>query len=383
MSKPDGTEILDVAPEDFKGEITPEQQSVLDANAEKPWDGEDKAEEKKKPEEKEETNEDDDSKEEDKSSEDKNKDSSKDKDDDSKDDDSKKDEEESDSKEDDKSKEDESKEDESEEEQLRKIAEDEGITVEEAKEAIAKDKAVVERHGSDPVKIARALRKEQSEYGKLKNENERLVSYKENIENQRKEFNERQFVSHCDDHKDEFVEKYVKYHPEQSELSEDVLFERAKNELRETIKTQATEKEDKLKVSSEDRRRELLDTIPEEFKEVIPEIKAILKEVDNGHVLTKDFDVMHIAHYARGKKYTPEYVKSLIAEASKRAKEEPKIKEKNTIPAGGRGGKKGKVSVLTSEQKDRAHEIYSNEDWDEAKIFSEYEKHHKGKDFFD
>jgi|GEM_PF-6024345 len=371
--KPDGTEILNVAPENFEGEITPEQQSVLDANAKKPWDGEDVVDEKKKPEEKEETDKDEDSKDEDDSSEKKEDDSE----DDSKDDDSKKDEDEDDSKDDD------SKEEESEEEQLRKIAEEDGMTVEEAKEAIAKDKAVVERHGSDPVKIARALRKEQSEYGKLKNENEKLVSYKEGIENQQKAFNESQFVSHCDNNRDEFVEKYTKYHPEQSELSEDVLFERAKNELREVIKTQATEKENKLKVSSESRRQELLDTIPEEFKEVVPEIKAILKEVDNSHVLTKDFDIMHIAHYARGKKYTPEYVKSLIAEASKRAKEEPKIKEKNTIPAGGRGGSKGKVSVLTQDQKDRAHEIYSNEDWDEAKIFSEYEKHHKGKDFND
>jgi len=378
MGKPDGTEILDVAPENFEGEITPEQQSVLDANAEKPWDEPDVVDEKKKPKEVEETDEDDDPGEADPSEEEiaakqkaEEEESSNEPDEELTEEEKQKAEEERIANEG------------SEEEQLRKIAEDEGITVEEAKEAIAKDKALVERHGSDPVKIARALRKEQSEYGKLKNENERLVSYKENTENQRKEFNENQFVSHCEAHRDEFVEKYTQYHPEQSELSEDVLFERAKNELRETIKTQATEKEDKLKVSSEDRRRELLDTIPEEFKEVIPEIKAILKEVDNGHVLTKDFDVMHIAHYARGKKYTPEYVKSLLAEASKIAKEEPKIKEKNTIPAGGRGGKKGKVSTLTSEQKGRAHEIYSNEDWDEAKIFSEYEKHHKGKDFFD
>lgn len=162
-----------------------------------------------------------------------------------------------------------------------------------------------------------------------------------------------------------------------------MLFERAKNELKGVIKQNQEKEEVRVKEASEIRREELLDNLPEEFNEVKVDIKNVLKEVENSHVLTKDFDIMHIAHYARGKKYTPEHIKSLTEAAEKRGREESKIKEKKTVPAGGRGGKKSPATSLSEDDKSRAHDIYANEEWDEAKIFSEFIKNHKGKDFFD
>jgi len=375
MPKPkeDGTtddvDILDVAPEDFDGSLSEEQSKAIKDDMDKPWDDEesdqeddsstDKDVKKPKVEDSEKKDGEDDS--------DDNDDS--DKDDDETSDDS----------------DDELTDEQKEEARIKKGAEDEGMTIDEFKADEDKDTSIAERHGNDPKKIARALRKEQSQYSKLKNDNEKLAEFKSNVENQYKVLNETKFQEACEAKREEFVEKYVKFHPEQEDESEEILFERAKNEIRATIKNGDDKKQADMNAKATERRTAIIEAIDDDFKEVLPEIKAVLKVVSNSEVVKDDFDIAYIANYARGKKYTPEYVKTLIKDAEKRGKAEFKIKDKNNIPRGGGGGGKGSKAglALSESEKTRAMEIYGNRGWTAEKVFNTFSENDKGKDFDD
>lgn len=374
----EGKNILEIAPEAFKGELSTEDQKAIEDFKEGfDWDGDKEPDEsKKKPEgsesdDAEETKKPDDKKPEDETPSGeakKEEDESKKTDDDQK------------PKEDD----DQKPKEETEEEKLRKIAEEEGITVDEAKELVQKDKSVVERHGNDPLKIARALRKEQSQYGKLKSEHDKLVQFKTEIEAKQVRFQEETFIQKCEANREKLIDVYVKRHPDEDDQSEEVLFERAKVEAREVMKAKDAEYTQKIEQQATEKIEKLISELPEPFKELAPEIKEVANSVDRNDVLKDAFDIMHIAYWARGKKYSPEYVDSLIKDAEKRAKEEPRIKEKSTGPSSDRGASRQVSVQLTEAQKERAREIYSkNEDWSEEKMFSEYIKNHKDKDSWD
>lgn len=378
MEKPQ--DILDIAPEEFNGELSQEQEQVIeDFKSGFDWDSEkstpdDDPEKKKKPDE--ETPSEDD--EETKPKDDENpgeKPPSKEpgkKEGESEEGGKKPGEEEN------------PPDDETEEEKLRRIAEEEGITVDEAKEVIEKDKSIVERHGNDPLKIARALRKEQSQYGKLKGENDKLVQFKNEIEAKQVKFQEETFNRKCEANKEKLVEVYLKRHPDEEDAGEEILFERAKVEAKEAMKAKEAEYNQDIADRAGEKIETLISELPEGFKEFIPEIKEVANDVDRHEVLKDTFDIMHIAYWARGKKYSPEYVDSLIKAAEKRAKEEPRIKEQKSHPSSERGGGKTAPVVLSETEKERARDIYGNrEGWSEEKMFAEYAKDHKGKDSWD
>ena len=271
-----------------------------------------------------------------------------------------------------------------EQERIEAVAKEEKITIDEVKENEAKDKSVAERHGNDPIKIARALRKEQSEYGKQKSEVEELRDYKAQSEAQRSRFNEREFNSRMESHREEIIDKYrEKYPGESTDASNDTVFERGKALIKKGIesKEQASAKEVEEKAT--EKRAELLKTLPEEFKDQRSEVKEILAECDDLQVLDKGFDAVYLANYARGKKHTPDYIKSLEDAAYKRGAEQAKI-----LPKGGKSpkptGKKtdNVISGMTSEQKGRAEEVYGNrEGWTKEQMWKEYMKDDVKDDF--
>jgi len=275
-------------------------------------------------------------------------------------------------------------------ERLEAIAKEEGITVDEVREAEVKDAAVVEKYGSDPKQIARALRKENSAYGKLKSDNDKLVEYKKNVEVQQSRYNEQRVDAQLETNKEELVQQYIKLNPSESEENADVLFERAKVQVKDALKAKDTEADTQLQKESDTARDALVENIPEEYKEYSGEIRQVLNEEGNQTVMSKEFDILNLCHWARGKKMTPEYVKSLTDAAEKRGKEQSEILEKKsaTVSTTDRSGEKPKkgdvVGSASAKDIDRALEMFSNkDDWTKEQKIAEYMNNRKGSDNWD
>lgn len=274
-----------------------------------------------------------------------------------------------------------------EQERLEKIAKEENRTVDEVKAEEAKDKSIVERHGNDALKIARALRKEQSEYGKVKAETDQLRKFKEQVEARAAQFNEHQFEVQMGKGREDIIAKYREKFPAQAdgtpteELSDDACFEKGKAIIRETLKTRETKFKDEVKSKAETKRVEIVKNLPEEFKDYVPEVKQLIEECNDDQILDKEFDVVFLATYARGKKYTADYVKSLEEAAYKRGVEQPKILPKSTGSKPSQPGKE-QVPSLTDHQRARAEEIYGRRGgWTKEQMHIEYAKNDLKNDF--
>lgn len=266
-----------------------------------------------------------------------------------------------------------------EQERLEKIAKDEGITVDQAKEDFGKDKTVAERHGNDPVKIARALRKEQSEYGKLKGEVEELRELKAKVEAESLKFNEENFNAKMEAGREDIIEKYREKFPEDGEISDDAAFERGRALIRKGLEERQKTAAAEVSVKAKARRTELLSGLAEEFKDYSADVNAMLSECGDDQILDKGFDVVYLANYARGKKYTPDYVKSLTDAAYQRGVEQPAMIPR--VPAGKGSAGKDVLVDLTNKQKARAEEIYGRRDgWTKEQMYAEYAKVDKERD---
>jgi hypothetical protein len=263
---------------------------------------------------------------------------------------------------------------------LEAIAKEEGLTVEEVRENEKKDQAILERHANDPKKLARAMRKEQSEYGKLKSQ---LDDINEEKKQQQKIVDEQNFIKTIEGKREQIIEKYRELYPHDAiDQSDDVIFDRAKGLLRATYEKAIEDQKKAVKTEADNRRKNMVENLPQEFSELKAEVKEMLDQCDDSQVLSKKFDPLFLANVARGKKFTPEYVKQLTDAAYKRGLEQPRI-----LGATNLGRTTPPVTppkpaaTLTSEEKERAREMFSNKGWTEEKMFQEYEKNHKGKDF--
>ncbi len=272
-------------------------------------------------------------------------------------------------------------------ERVETIAKEEGLTVEEVKEAEAKDLKVVENYGNDPKKIAKALRKENSAYGKLKAEHDKLSGWKKEYDAQRLKYNEERVNTELEAQRDKIVEEYIKFNPNESNEDEAVLFERAKVKVKKALEDKEDKQREEVRERADEARGTIISSIPEEYKEYTPDIKEVLNQEDNDVVLSEDFDIQNICYWARGKKMTPEYVDSLVKAAEKRGMEQPEILEKKSgsVSTGSRTpkpeGKNAIVGTATVADKERASEMFGNkEGWSEDKKLEEYMTNYKNSD---
>lgn len=275
--------------------------------------------------------------------------------------------------------------DKAEQARLEKIAKEEGLTIEQVKENEAKDKSVAERHSGDPLKIARALRKEQSEYGKIKAENDKLKAFKAQVDEERTRFNEQKFNADALKNRDRIIETYREKFPDEADESDDALFERGKVLIKQALKAKEAERYSQIRSEAEAKREELVTSLPEDLKEYVPEVREMLKSCADEQVLDKEFDVTFLATYQRGKRFTKDYVKSLEDAAYKRGLEQPKIMAEQTRVKGARTSAKGGSSptiTLTEAQKRRAEVVYSSQkDWTDEQKWAEYQTHDLKNDF--
>ncbi len=258
------------------------------------------------------------------------------------------------------------------------IAKEEGLSVDEVKENEQKDQALIERHGSDPQKLARAFRKMQSESDKNKSEFEKL---KAADVKQSELINEQEFHAKCEGQREKIVAEYRRAFPEKSEpLEDDVCFDLGKAAVKASWDKAVAEEAEQIKTEATEARKSHLDKLsPELNKEFRSEVSELLEKCSDNQILNPQFDVESIAFLCRGKKYSPEYVKNLEKEAFNRGAEEKKILGAKRGPQGS-GAKppvKGKGEVRTSlsdSQKQRAEEMYEGTNMSKQKMYDEYEK---------
>lgn len=251
-----------------------------------------------------------------------------------------------------------------EQERLEAIAKEEGITIDEVKAAEEADKNLIEKYKGDPKQIAKALRKENSSYGKLKAENDKLVDFKRQVEIQSRKINDKRLNEQLEAQREKLVEEYVKQNPDQENDEEPVLFERAKIAVKRALELKQEKETKELTAKADKAREELIKKLPDDYKEHVSEIREVLKAQEDDEVLADDFDVMNLAYWARGKKYTPEYVKSIEDAAYKRGKEQPEIIQKaNAATSSGTRStnqKSSLASTATDKDKQRALEVLAN-----------------------
>lgn len=267
-----------------------------------------------------------------------------------------------------------------EKQRIETIAKEENITVDQVTENEKKDQEIVDRHQGDSMKIARAVRTQQSAFAKLENDHETL---KTSVEKQERIINEEEFNAQCNDKREDIITKYKASYPEQGEQDDEVLFERGKSLLRTKWDDARAFEKKAVSDQAKDKRKELAEGLPEDVKkEFLTDIQESLEKLTDQQVLSKKFNVEYIVQLARGQKYTPEYIKKIEEDGYRRGKEQRKIVRNVKSPNSPPPSEKNKAitTSLTQEQKDRALDMYMGTNMTEQQKYDEYEKI-KDKDF--
>lgn len=272
----------------------------------------------------------------------------------------------------------------SEQDRIAAVAKEEGISTEQVIENEAKDKSIAERHGNDPLKMGRAIRMLQSEHDKIKTETEELRTFRQGVEEAQRKNLDKEFNRVAEEQRDRIVDQYRKSFPDEAEESDDTLFERGKAIMRKNMEKNIEKKEAEFKEKADDRRKEILAKLPEEFNEFKKEIKEAVGKCSDADVMDPEFDVMFFANYQRGLKFTPEYVKSLKDAAKKDGEEKPTIRGPVKKKTGTKPSPYANlVSQATDVDRKRAVQIYGRRQpsWSEDKMVAEYMKNDKKYDF--
>ncbi len=245
-----------------------------------------------------------------------------------------------------------------EEEVIRDHALKHNLTMDEAKEDIAKTKSIVEKYKGDPVELARALRSTQSGYDQLKaKEGKPQVVVQQDPSAEIREYAEK--------NKEKIVETFRRKFPAKSEMmSDEVILEDAIAQAERDYDVWAKGETERIGRDAAAKREQLLISIAEGDKRFIPDIKAVLSRIPDHQVAHESFDIKDLVYHARGAYYTPERVKALEDAAFKRGKEDPKILGVKTPSSGGPAPKVSAASSggLNPDQKNRALEMFSAED---------------------
>jgi len=252
------------------------------------------------------------------------------------------------------------------------------LTVEQAKEDLEKTKAVVGKYKS-PEEMARALRLIQSEHDKLKNETSKqehpVITPAVQVD-PRVEIN--QYVSK---NAENLLAEYKRVYPAKSEvLTEEAILEDIADRYYGRYQTWANDQLSVIKQNASNKREEALNSLSQEDKQFLPEIKPVLQSMSNDQVLSKEFDIKELIAWAKGKN-----IDKLIKEAEERGYKRAKGEGSKIIaqiPQGRSESKSinkkpsGTIS-LSNHQKDRALEMFdgtSMTDDEKFQAFAELEQ---------
>ena len=280
------------------------------------------------------------------------------------------------------------KKEESEEEKSQKQAEEfeqrandyavkEGLSLDEAKEELRGQEGIVNKYQKDPLQIAKAFQHTQRAYDKLKNDHtqteEQLKSLQAQTEAAQKEATVEGYLAK---NREGLIKQYRDKYPGKSEsMSDEAVFDEVKEKVEKVFSDKYKEALDKQAKAAENRRAELIESVPEADKKFLPEVRDMLKSLSDPVVLQKDFDLKDSILWAKGRHYDQD-VKSAYERGVKQGKEKPVIAGEKPESPRREPKPKPKGPQLSEAYKQRALEMFEGQDMkDEEKYQAFYEIH--------
>lgn len=197
---------------------------------------------------------------------------------------------------------------------IKKYAEQNSISEEQAAEEVESNKAILKKYKDDPIELAKAYRSLQSTYDKQKlsdiqSQQARMVN--EII------IDPRAFVAKAElENSSKWIEEYRKTYPAKSELMTDAaIVEECRQIALNQVNGQISEYQVRLKSDANTRRQELIKSIPESDRSFSTEIGQVLAKFPDSQIVSQDFAFKDLVRWARGSETS---IKKLVKEAEER-----------------------------------------------------------------
>lgn len=249
-----------------------------------------------------------------------------------------------------------------------------GIPVEQAKEEITSLKAIVNKYGNDPVKLAKAYREVQSAYDKQK------VTASSNVNPAVAQIaaNPRSYViGEVKKNSEKLINEFREQNPARSRDMDD---EQVTEEIVErgtfAIKNQISNYEIQLKKEASNKREEFIKSIPEADRRYLPEIKPVLEQLPDYQIISQTFKFEDLVSWAKGKS-----VDRLVKEAEDRVHKQYAVKDRKIVgeiskPSQGTKAKQtpeqSKATGMSKYQKDQALQMFASTSMSEEEKFEAY-----------
>jgi len=159
------------------------------------------------------------------------------------------------------------------------------------------------------------------------------------------------------------------------DMSDDAVYDLGMKELKEKHRMFMEKKSREVKEGAESKRKELLQNVSENDKPFLKDVEKALKSVEDSEVISDSFNLNDYLYWARGKKYH-QAVKAAEEKGYERGLQERKIVgKKGDGSSGSGGGGKGKSDTkLSSEERERALEMYDSLKIEDDKKFKMYQE---------
>lgn len=207
---------------------------------------------------------------------------------------------------------------------IAEYANNSGLSVDDAKEEVAKLKAISKKYGDDPVKLAKAYREVQSGYDKLK------VQASSNINPAVAHIvaNPRSYViGEVNKNSQKLIEEFRAQNPARTrDMDDEQVTEEIVERGTVAIKNQIKDYEIQTKKDAFSKRSEFINSVSEKDRRFLPKIKEVLEMLPDHQVIGKDFRFDDLVDWARGKS-----VDALIKEAEDRVHKQYEAKGKKIV----------------------------------------------------
>lgn len=253
-----------------------------------------------------------------------------------------------------------------------------GLGDEQAKKEVGKIFDMAEKYGKDPIEMAQALYHANA---KLSQVSAQLKQVSEKPLPDELVIGGKKLTKQESD--EMLVGMYRKHYPEISEdLDDEKVVVLARKELLEKTKQINEQRAVELKTSADNKRKQLIDSLPENEKKFAGDLKTALARVSDSDMVSDDFSAEDYLRWSRGRYYHQD-IKEAEARGEKRALANKKIVQVRAGETGGSGGggsaPKGKSGAITlsDDQKERALQMYDGQpltDDEKYALFIDFEK---------
>ena len=145
------------------------------------------------------------------------------------------------------------------------------------------------------------------------------------------------------------------------ETSDDAVLKLAVKEILDNYSKAQEKARHDLVLKAKDKREEILNSLPDDNKKYLSELRPLLSKVSDAGVMSDNFSVDTYIRYIKG---SPEHYDKDVKEAEergyKRGKEEAKIVQVKKTPGEGKSPKPKAKRTLTESQKQRALDMYGD-----------------------